>query len=99
VNAAVARGIAHVAVVAEITGGIAPESNRVALAVEAGLRAERGVFRELLSAVVSVKQELEVVVPYVAAGSVLRLEREASAVAEAGVNRPTGLLFEGGVAG
>ena len=98
-NAAVARGVAPIAVVVDITCGIAPQSNRVALAVEAGLRAERGVFVELLAAVAGIEHELEVVVPYVAAGSVLGLERVAGAVAKAGANRPAGLLFEGGGAG
>jgi len=55
VNAAVARDVDHVVVVAEIAGGIAPGSKRVALAVETGLRAERGVFVELLGAVVGVE--------------------------------------------
>jgi len=98
-NAAVARGIAHVVKVAEKAGGIAPRSNRIALAVDAGLRAERGVFGELLSAVVSVKHELEIEVPYEAAGGVNGLERKASAVAKAGANRPTGLLFDSGGVG
>ena len=93
-NSAVARGVAQVVVVAEIAGGITPGSNRVALAVEAGLWAKRGVFGELLGAVVRVKLEHEVVVPYVAAGGVRGLEREAGAVAKAGANRPAGLLFE-----
>lgn len=98
-NAAVARDIADVAVVAEIAGGIAPGSNRVALAVKAGLWAERGVLVELLGAVVGVDQEREVVVPDVAPGGVHGLEREAGAVSQAGANGPAGLLFEGGGAG
>jgi len=96
VNTAVARNIAHVGEVAEITGGKAPGSNRVALAVEAGLWTECGVFGELLGAVVGVNHELEVEVPYVAAHSVHGLERKAGAVAKAGANRPAGLLFKGG---
>ncbi|CAN5340557.1 hypothetical protein BH09PAT4_BH09PAT4_09550 [soil metagenome] len=98
-NAAIARGVGHVIVVAEIASGKAPGSKRIALAVEAGLRAERGVFVELLSAVVGVKQELKVVVPYEAAGSICGLEREAGAVAKADANFPAGLLLEGSVAG
>jgi hypothetical protein len=99
VNAAVARDVDHVVVVAEIAGGIAPGSDRAALAVEAGLRAERGILVELLGAVVGVEQEREVVVPEVAAGGVDGLKREAGAVAEAGANGPAGLLLKGSAAG
>lgn len=98
-NTAVARDVGYVAVMADIAGGIAPGSNRIALAVEAGLRAERGILVKLLGAVVGIEQEREVGVPYVAAGCVLGFERKAGAVAKAGANRPAGLLFEGGAAG
>ena len=63
VNAAVARDVYQVVVVAQVTGGISPGLDRIALAVEAGLRAEGGVFAELFGAVVGVELELEVVVP------------------------------------
>lgn len=98
-NAAVARCVEHVAIVTEIASGIAPGSNRVTLAGEGGLRAEGGVFVELLGAVVGVEQEREVVVPYVAAGGVDGLKREAGTVAKSGTNGPAGLLLEGGGAG
>lgn len=93
-NAAVARGIKHIAVVSEIAGGIVPGSDRVALAVEGCLRAKGGVFVELLSAVVGIEQKREVIVPYIAAGGIDRLEREAGTIAEASAHRPAGLLFE-----
>ena len=87
-NTTIARGVGHVVEVAEKPSGIAPGSNRVALAIEAALRAKRGVFGKLLGAVVGVEHKLEVKVPNVAARGVHGLEREASAVAKAGLNRP-----------
>ena len=98
-RAAVASDIEHVVVVAEIAGRIAPGSNRAALAIDTGLRAERGVVGELRSTIVGVEQEREVVVPYVATGSVYRLERVAAAITKAGDNNPAGLLLEGGGTG
>ena len=98
-NAAVARDVEQTVIVSEIAGGIAPGLNRVTLAVEAGLRTERGVFGELFAAIVCIELELVVEVPYEAAGGVSRLEREAGAVAKTGANRPAGLLFEGGATG
>ena len=74
---------------AEISGGIAPGSKRVALAVEASQRAERGVFVELLSAIVGVELEDEVIVPYVATGGIDRLERNAATIPKASDNCPT----------
>lgn len=98
-DTAVARDVEDVVVVAEVPGGVAPGPNRVALAVQGGLRAEGGVLVELLGAVAGVEQEGEVVVPDVAAGGVDGLEGEAGAVAEAGADGPAGLLLEGGGAG
>ena len=99
VNTTVARGVEHAFVVAEIAGWEAPGLNRAALAIEASLRTERGVFTELLAAVVGVELKLEVEVPYEAVGGVPGLEREAVAFPKAGANRPARLLFEGGAAG
>ena len=94
--AAVARDVAHIVVVADVAGGIAPSSDCVSLAVEAGLRAERGIFFELLAAVVGVELEGVVEVSDEAAGGVLGLEGEAGAVAEAGTDCPAGLLLQSG---
>ena len=86
---AVTRDIEYCVVMAPIAGRIAPGSQRAALAVEAGLRAERGVIGEQHAAVVSVKHELVFRVPYIAAGGVDGLERVAAAVAKASLNRPS----------
>ena len=59
VNTAVVRSINHVFEVTEIAGGIALGSDGAALAIEAGLSAEGGVFEELLGAVVGVDLEGE----------------------------------------
>lgn len=48
INAAIACDVAQVVVVPDIAGGITPGYNRIALAIKAGLRAERGVFAKLL---------------------------------------------------
>lgn len=99
VHTAIARRIAHVGVVADIAGGIAPGADGAALTVETGLRAEGGVLAELLAAVIGVELELEVEVAEEAAGGVAGLEGEAGAVAEAGAHGPAGLLLERGAAG
>ena len=98
-NAAVASNVEHTSIVAEVAGGVAPGSEGVALTVEAGLRAEGGIFVELFAAVVGVELELVVVMPQEAAGGVHGLEGEAAAEAEAGADGPAGLLLEGGAAG
>lgn len=94
-NPAVARDIAHIAVMAKVACRIAPGPNRGACTTEASLRAERGVFVEQLGVVVGVEQQHEVGMPYVAAGSIYGLEGEAGAVAKAGADCPAGLLLEG----
>lgn len=98
-HAAVAGSIQHVVEVSEIAGGIAPASKRGARAAKTRLRAECGIFVELLGAIIGIEQEFEVVVTNVAPRGVNGLEREAGAVAKTGANRPAGLLFESGRAG
>ena len=58
----------------EIVGRIAPGSNRIALAVDAGQWAERGVLGENLASVVRVEHDLEVVVSHEAPGGIVGLE-------------------------
>ena len=98
-NTAISRNIEQVTVVAEIVGRIAPGPDRAALTVKAGLRTKRGVFVECFGPVVGVEHEREVVVPYIAAGSIYGFKRKASTVAKAGTDFPASLLLEGCGAG
>jgi len=95
VDTAIARDIAHVGVMAEVSGGIAPRSEGVALAIETSLRAERGVLGEQRGTVVSVEQEIEIGMSNIAASCILGLKREACTVAKTSMDYPTSLLFEG----
>ena len=52
---AIACDVKYAVVVAEEPGGVAPRSKRVALTIEAGLGAERGIFVERLAAVIGVE--------------------------------------------
>lgn len=86
----------YAVVMAPIESRIAPGSHRVALAVEASLRAECGIIGELRGAIISVKHELVVIMPEIAAGRVDGLERVAAAVSKAYLNRPASCLLNGG---
>lgn len=96
--AAVARDIANVVEVAEIASWVAPGTNTAALSIQPSLHAEGGVLAKLLGTVVGVHVELEVVVPDIAARSVLRFERVAGTVTEASADGPASLCLESAAA-
>lgn len=77
---------------------VVPRANRVARD-QTRLRAESGVFIELLRAVASLDVEHEVAVANVAAGGVVGLEGDAAAVAETGADCPAGGFLESCSAG
>src|SRR3954469_17553501 len=97
VHTALTGGVTEVVVVPHVTGRIVVRPEGVALSVETGLRAEGGVLGEQLAAVIGVQVELEVRMPQIAAGRVLRLERPARAVGQAGPHDPgrVGLVRRG----
>ena len=97
-HAAIRRNIAHISIMAEIAGGIAPRTNRAAGTTKARLRAERSVLVELLGTIAGIDLEREVVMPDIAARCILGLEGEASAVAKTGADGPASLLLKSGSA-
>jgi hypothetical protein len=95
----ISRNVPDVVVVAKVSRRISPSADSIsAVAIEASLRAKGGILLESLAVVVGRKSESEVVVAHETAGSILGLERNASAVAEACADFPTGLLLESSAA-